>query len=106
MTSSKNVPASLIDEATSRHGRKQKNKTHNGKVGFFLRLCFHKQKPWTDAQLLGKANQKVNNKLTVRNKGGGVPRVSALEKHQKDKEEETPEGSDEGENGKMEREKR
>lgn len=70
MTSSKNVPASLIDEATSKHGRKQKNKTHNGKVGFFLRLCFHKQKPWTDVQLLGEANQKVNNKLTVRIWGG------------------------------------
>lgn len=70
MAGSKNVPASLIDEATSRHGRKQKNKTHNGKVGFFLRPCFHKQKPWTDVQLLGEANQKVNNKLTVRNWGG------------------------------------
>lgn len=37
---------------------------------------------------------------------GGFLRVSALEKHQIDKEEETPEGTDEYENGKMEREKR
>lgn len=105
MAGSKNAPASLIDEATSRHGRKQKNKTHNGKVGFFLRPCFHKQKPWADVQLLGEASQKVNNKLTVRI-WGGVRRVLVLEKHQKDKEEETPEGTDECENGKMEREKR
>lgn len=54
-------------------------------------------------QLLGEDNQKVQQQANGEKLGGGG---SALEKHQKDKEEETPEGTDECENGKMEREKR
>lgn len=66
----------------------------------------HAEKKRTVVLWLHETNLVRDNKLTRTVRNPGVPAVSALNKHQEDKEEETPEGTDECENRKMEREKR
>lgn len=66
----------------------------------------HIKKERIDVFWLCETNFVRNNKLTRMVRNPGVPMVSALNKHQEDKEEETPEGTDECENRKMEKEKR